>query len=465
MVGTPTSPALAQEAVGAGLDQRVAALIVGLGTVASAAIVAEFDRLQTAVTNTPARVATLLLLTLALQMFSIRVYGRGSVSVSGIGILAAVYLLPLPAAMAIAAIAAAAQWLRTRPELYKGAFDVSNYAVAAGAASLAFHAGDGSRTLAAIVAGLVYVIVNNGLLSVAMSLSEDLPWRTVWLERFHWARYHFALFGPLALAATVAYEQVGVLGLVAFTLPPALMILSVRQYLERTTAAVEEIRTANAKLRRAHRDTIAALSRSMEAKDHYTGGHTERVAAVSVALARELGFGDDKLEAIEIGALLHDIGKIGVPESILRKSGPLDAGEWAVMKSHPLVSDYILSELELDPIVRQCARSSHERMDGEGYPDGLAGDRIPLPARIVFVADALDALTSDRPYRAGRPLIAALAEIEANAGSQFCPDVVAALRVLWRKDPRLLAGSPPAEPHQREMRLELAGAARGGGPA
>src|SRR5256886_4752555 len=101
------------------------------------------------------------------------------------------------------------------------------------------------------------------------------------------------------------------------------MILSVRQYLERTAASVEEIREANQNLRRAHRDTIAALSRSMEAKDLYTGGHTERVAAVAEGLARRLGFRDDELQAIEIGALLHDIGQIGVPGHHLRKRGPL----------------------------------------------------------------------------------------------------------------------------------------------
>jgi putative nucleotidyltransferase with HDIG domain len=271
-----------------------------------------------------------------------------------------------------------------------------------------------------------------------MSLSEHSSWRGVWLERFHWARFHFALFGPLALAATIAYEQIGITGLAAFALPPALMILSVRQYLERTTAAVDEIRQANLELRRAHRDTIAALSRSMEAKDLYTGGHTERVATVAVALARELGYKNGELEAIEIGALLHDIGKIGVPEQILRKEGPLDEDEWDVIKTHPVVSDYILSELDLHPFVRQCARSSHERVDGTGYPDKLAGDQIPLPARIVFVADAFDALTTTRSYRAGRPPLTALAEIRANAGTQFCPHVVAALEELWKTNPQLL---------------------------
>jgi putative nucleotidyltransferase with HDIG domain len=178
----------------------------------------------------------------------------------------------------------------------------------------------------------------------------------------------------------------------------------------------------------------------MEAKDYYTGGHTERVAEVAVALAKELGYSGAELDAIEIGALLHDIGKIGIPEAILRKPGPLDPEEWKVMKEHPVISDYILSEVDLPEIVRQIARSSHERIDGAGYPDGLLGEDIPLPARIVLVADAFDALTSDRPYRHGRHTLAALEELRSHAGTQFCPRVVAALDDVFRKQPEILTG-------------------------
>jgi putative nucleotidyltransferase with HDIG domain len=198
------------------------------------------------------------------------------------------------------------------------------------------------------------------------------------------------------------------------------------------------------RLRKVHVDTITALSRSMEAKDYYTGGHTERVAAISVALARRLDYDGADLDAIEIGALLHDIGKIGVPEHILHKPGPLDEDEWEVVRQHPVISDYILSEIDVPPIVRQIARSSHERIDGAGYPDKLAGDEIPLPARIVLVADALDALTTDRPYRRGRPVWAALEELRANAGTQFCATVVAALERVFAEDPDALL--PPVRP-------------------
>ena len=167
-------------------------------------------------------------------------------------------------------------------------------------------------------------------------------------------------------------------------------------------------------------------------------------AAIAVALATRLGYRGDELEAIEIGALLHDVGKIGIPERVLNKPAPLDAEEWAVMKRHPLISDQILAEVELHPIVRQIARSSHERIDGGGYPDGLAGEEIPMPARITLVADAFDALTSDRPYRSACSIDAAFQELSANSGTQFCADVLAALEQIRSAEPELLAAVPRA---------------------
>jgi len=437
------------------VDPRVSALIGVVAASAAGGIAFALPTIAHTALADPRRVASMLALTLVLQLFSVPVYGRGGFGVSAIGILAAAFLLNTGTAMAVAVVVALLQLARRRTDLDKAIFDAGNLALAAGAAGITFHALEGpSRLLAAAVAGCVYAALNNGLVCLAMSLAEKADWRAVWQERFHWARFYFLLFGPLALVAETAYRLMGVQGLVAFTVPPALMMLSARRYLERTAAAVDEVREANVRLRRAHRDTIAALSRSMEAKDLYTGFHTGRVAAVSVALAERLGYDGDALEAIEIGALLHDIGKIGIPEEILRKEGPLDDEEWAIMRTHPLVSDIILAELDLDPIVRECARSSHERIDGHGYPDGLGGEDVPLPARIVFVADALDAITTDRPYRRGRSVVDALAEIEGNAGTQFCPRVVAALREIWQTRPDVLAAEEPAAaPPPRALRL------------
>jgi hypothetical protein len=434
-------------------------LVIALTVVACASLMVSLGGLVDLAWRQPSGFATFVALTLLLQLLSVQVYGRGNVSVSAIGILASAFLFGPGATIAIAVVAAVAQWIRSRSELYKLVFDAANFAVSAAAASLVFQLLSDSRLVAAILAGAAYAATNNGLLCLAMSFAEQTSWRTIWFERFHWARFHFALFGPLALAATIAYRQIGTAGLAAFALPPALLMFSVRQYLEHTSAAVEEIREVNRNLRRAHKNTIAALSRSMEAKDLYTGGHTERVAKVAVGVARRLGFKDDELEAIEIGALLHDIGKIGIPEHVLRKPGKLTADEWDLIKTHPLISDFILSELDLHPFVRQCARSSHERIDGTGYPDGLSGEAIPLPSRIVMVADAVDALTSTRPYRTARPILGALAEIRAHTGTQFCPRVVAALEELWRADPDLL-GAEPMEPTLPESQA-VATAVRG----
>lgn len=202
-------------------------------------------------------------------------------------------------------------------------------------------------------------------------------------------------------------------------------------------SALQEATEAE-ELRKTHLETIAALSRSIEAKDNHTRGDTERVSGIAVGLAKRLSYTGADLNAIELGALTRDIGKIVIPESIRHKPGPLDNDEWIVMKRHPVISELILKEIDLSPIVTEIARSSHERMDGQGYPDGLTGDEIPLPARIVLVAEAFDALTTDRPYRRARRPKVALDEIVASSGDQFCPKVVDALKRLYVEEPAVL---------------------------
>ena len=203
------------EAASSGLNERVVTLIVSLAITACVALTATSAGLISSAKEQPVRIVTLLALTLALQMFSVQVYGRGSVSVSAIGIVASAFLFDTGTTMVIAVLAAVTQSVRRKTELHKAVFDASNFAISAGAASLVFQALHDWRFPAAVLAGAVFAVVNNGLLCLVMSFAERIPWRTVWFERFHWARFHFALFGPLALAATIAYEQVGVAGLVA----------------------------------------------------------------------------------------------------------------------------------------------------------------------------------------------------------------------------------------------------------
>jgi diguanylate cyclase (GGDEF)-like protein/putative nucleotidyltransferase with HDIG domain len=178
---------------------------------------------------------------------------------------------------------------------------------------------------------------------------------------------------------------------------------------------------------RLYRATLASLTSALEAKDDYTSAHAQEVSDLAVDVARRLGLGDELLHAVELGALLHDIGKIRVPESILDKPSALDDEEWALMRTHPVVGERILAPIEALERVVPVVRSSHERWDGSGYPDGLRGEAIPVGARIVAACDAFRAMVEPRPYRPALELAAACAELERNAGTQFDPDVVGAL--------------------------------------
>ena len=227
-------------------------------------------------------------------------------------------------------------------------------------------------------------------------------------------------------------------------MPAAAMLVATGQYLSATEGLVEQMRLKNqtleallgenrgllASLSRGHLQLIRGLAQAIDAKDPYTAGHTSRVAQYSVRIASALGLDDVTRREIEHGALLHDIGKIGVPDAVLSKPGPLDADEWEAMRRHPLVAIAILEGVELSPIVISMVRHHHENLDGTGYPDHLSGEDLPLAARIARVADAFDAMTSDRPYRDALSLTAARAELRRNAGSQFCPEIVDAFEGL-----------------------------------
>jgi len=173
-------------------------------------------------------------------------------------------------------------------------------------------------------------------------------------------------------------------------------------------------------------DLVRALASSVDAKDPYTCGHSERVAILSRELARELGQADEQVEVAYMAGLLHDIGKIGTPEAILCKEGLLQPEERRIIAQHPVVGGRILQDIKHLEAVREAVVHHHERVDGAGYPDGLAGDAIPMLARVVGLADAFDAMTSDRPYRPMMPMAVVLDEIRRNTGTQFDPDVVEA---------------------------------------
>ena len=192
--------------------------------------------------------------------------------------------------------------------------------------------------------------------------------------------------------------------------------------------------------------TIRALAAAMESKDHYTAEHAESLALTAVAVGQHLGLSSEDLCRLEYAALLHDIGKIGVPGAILNKPDQLTPAEFSEIAKHTILGERISSQVDDLKPVAGIIRSAHERWDGGGYPDGLAGQDIPLLSRILLACDAFDAMTSNRPYREALPVEAALIEVRACSGGQFDPGVVDALTAVWDKVARLRGGGAPEMP-------------------
>ncbi len=180
-------------------------------------------------------------------------------------------------------------------------------------------------------------------------------------------------------------------------------------------------------LQTAYEATLEALVTSLDVREQETGDHSRRVARYAMILAQELGIEERQCQQICRGALLHDIGKIGVPDAILLKEGPLDEAEWAVMRRHPVMGARILEGVPFLADAREIVLTHQERFDGSGYPEGLRGEEIPQGARIFAAADVLDALLSDRPYHRAMPFAASVEEIRRQAGTTLDPDVVAAV--------------------------------------
>jgi response regulator RpfG family c-di-GMP phosphodiesterase len=203
-----------------------------------------------------------------------------------------------------------------------------------------------------------------------------------------------------------------------------LEVLDYQQHLE------EKVKVQADKIRNSFMNAVTALALALDAKDEYTSGHSGRVSEISVVIAKEMAMPENAVEKIRLAGLIHDIGKIGVKEAVLNKPGKLTSEEFEHIKTHPAIGERILKPIVEEREILDMVRLHHERFDGRGYPDGLSGEQIPVGAAIMALADAYDAMTSDRPYRKSLGNAIAVEEIKKGSGTQFPPNVVAAfLRV------------------------------------
>jgi putative nucleotidyltransferase with HDIG domain len=385
----------------------------------------------------------------------------GSISVSAVGALAGAALFGPQAALPLAIAIASVEWSSRRTPIYQLIFNIGALTFASLAAAAVFSVAQddlGMKTVVTAAAGLVaggaYFAVNTGLIAGALAVEGHDRWRHVWTERFAWLLPHYVAFGAVAGAIALAYDAVGLYGLAVFVLPLVLMRKTMAAYLgytERSTKklrqAAETIRSQNISLEQANhllkeRSTAAmeSLSATVDARDAYTAGHSRRVQTIALAIGSELGLSQAELDLLGHAALFHDIGKLAIPDAVLLKPASLSGDEWELMQRHAEEGARIIDRLGFLGDAVPAIRHHHERWDGAGYPDRLVGEDIPLGARIIHVADALDSMLTNRIYKPARPAEEALEELKRGAGSQFCPRCVSALeRKLTSEDPAQLA--------------------------
>jgi putative nucleotidyltransferase with HDIG domain len=294
-------------------------------------------------------------------------------------------------------------------------------------------------------AGAVYFLVNMGLLSLASAVEGHENPINVFRERYAWLLPHYVVYGFIGAVMAMAYHDVRLYALAVFAVPLLLMRKTQESYLKHTQKsalklreAAETIQSQNVSLEHANRalrerstQAMESLSATVDARDSYTAGHSRRVQQLSLALGRELGLSQAELDLLGHAALFHDIGKLAIPDSILLKPASLTPEEWGIMQGHAEEGARIIDRLGFLQDAVPAIRHHHERFDGTGYPQRLRGEEIPLGARIIHVADALDSMLTTRIYRAARSVDEALAEVKAKSGTQFCPRCVAALiRIL-----------------------------------
>jgi len=392
----------------------------------------------------------LTLLAVLATFLNITLYGETKMSSGFIPIFAVGVLYGPEGVVITAAFSAAALHVFRGLLTPRFLFDIGNTTLLATLSAITFEAIAGTSRdelqpvmlPAALLAATVAYAVNVYLVAQVVSLTTGRPLLDVWLEKGRWFFPHYVVFGLLGLALAMAYRALGVTGLLAFVAPPLMMQLSIKQYVERTTETVTALRRKNEEIEKANRDilemtetlkdtydgTLEALVTALDARDRETKGHSTRVADYTLDVARRLQLRPDTIEweNLKRAALLHDVGKIGVSDFILHKPGPLTPEEWQEMRRHPDIGYDMLKGVRFLAGPAEIVHSHHERFDGKGYPAALAGDQIPLGARIFAVADTFDAMTSDRPYRRALPWDAARDEIVRNTGSQFDPQVVEA---------------------------------------
>lgn len=369
----------------------------------------------------------------------------GSLSVSFVVRMLGLLELQVPEALIVAIVGTLAQsfWPVRRVRFVQLLFNTTGISLAFLTSAWVFeqHWYDHipqSDFLRIIAASIVYFIVNMVPLSAVIALTENRSFAAVWSQTGKWSFCYFVAGGSLAEIVHMATQRLG--GTFTLALLPLLYLIyrSYQLYLSR----LEQEKIHAQGMAALHLRTIEALAMAIEAKDECTHDHLRRVQVYSLELAKHLGLSSDETQALQAASILHDIGKLAVPDYIISKPGKLTPEEFDKMKIHTVVGAAILEEVGFPYAVAPIVRSHHEKWDGSGYPDGLKAEEIPIGARILSAVDCLDALASDRQYRRALPLDEAMKYVASMAGRSFDPRVVDVLKDNYREFERLAQSAP-----------------------
>jgi putative nucleotidyltransferase with HDIG domain len=382
------------------------------------------------------RFAVLTVLASASQLLSFHLNRRRVFHPAILFVVAGALLLPPELLILLVVAHCFPDWIKQRYAWYIQTFNIANYVVAGIAAwamarGIGFGQSPGRDAAAGAFAAVTFVVTNRLLLMPMLYLGRGLtPQRSGLLDGEDASIELVLAMMAVPLAAFWNFSM----PLAALSLAPVSLIFFTQRAVLELEHASETITDQNASLEEAHRLVIErstaaleALSATVDARDTYTAGHSRRVAQWATEIARELGHDGAELDHVAQAALLHDIGKIAIPDEVLLKEGPLTSADWAVMRSHPEEGARIIERLGYLDAVVPAIRHHHERPDGRGYPDGLLAEEVPFAARIIHVADALDAMTTKRLYRDEMSFEDALDEIRRGRGTDFCEQCVDAL--------------------------------------
>jgi diguanylate cyclase (GGDEF)-like protein/putative nucleotidyltransferase with HDIG domain len=372
------------------------------------------------------------------ELLSVEIEARdASVSTAVVPFVAAALLFGA-AGVAVTSIAAGvAAFVKNRTQASRFVFNTSTHLIAGlvaiGSVRLFVPMavpGVWTVVLSAAVAATAVYVVETGLLSLSIALATGERPEIAWLTRFGWLGPHYLALSLVAGASLVGYREAGVFGAVILMSPMLILRFGQQQYVEHTKEMVGRLRATNAelehhtgKIERLNQELLLALTNMVELRDPYMLGHSQFVAEYAERIARRMGLADEVRDRVVKAGLLHDIGKLGIPEAVLQKDGLLDESEREVVQQHCHIGGDIVTKCSSLRSIVSAVRHHHERYDGRGYPDRLSGEQIPIEARILAVADSVEAMASDRPYRMGMDAEQILAEIRDGAGTQFDPHV------------------------------------------